>query len=278
MDLFQHQRAISRFIRLTIMASMVCLLFCASAIFTFAAADVDPHKPWSVNGIVMSESGEPIADAAIIAHAGVGSLHMTGRTTSDKDGKFEMSFGPGVWTKNQEGVQAATISVRNHGWFETNLYRQGDLLAAHKLPGGEIGWGKKTADDVFLPGQPKTLKFILKPAASISGTLSDYNSKPISGIRVGITGDELPPSSSVFAEVKTNEKGEFQFSSLPTTFQLKIYFESEQNWRDWPSYTVLLREPKDFKVSITRTGGRFEFKSQPPMELLGETTREKTKL
>ena len=163
---------------------------------------------------------------------------MTGRTTSDQDGKFAMNFGPGIWMKNQEGVQAATISVHKDGWFETNLYRQGDLLAAHKWPDGEIGWGKKNADDVFLPGKPKTLKFTLKPAASIFGTLSDVDGKPIAGIRVGITGDQLRPSTSVFAEVKTNENGEFKFTDLPTTIKLNIYFETKKNWREWPSFSV----------------------------------------
>ena len=264
------------------MNAIFCLprigLLLTLVIFSPHAADsaftTEPQKPWTVNGIVVTESGEPIPDASIIAHAGMGSLHMTGRTTSDQDGKFEMNFGPGIWTKNQEGVQAATISVHKSGWFETNLYRQGDLLAAHKLPEGEIGWGKKTAADVFLPGKPKTLKFTLKPAASISGTLSDANGKPIPGIRVGITGDELRPSTSIFAEVKTDEKGEFKFSDLPTTFKLKLYFETKKNWRDWPSYTVLLREPTHFKVTATRNTEAFEFKSEPPIEILGETTRE----
>ena len=249
-------------------------------LFSLHAAEstftTEPQKPWSVNGTVVTESGDPVSDAAIVAHAGIGSLHMTGRTTSDKDGKFELNFGPGIWTKNQEGVQAATISVHKDGWFETNLYRQGDLLAAHKLPDGEIGWGKKTAEDVVLPGKPKTLKFILKPAASISGTLSDADGKPISGIRVGITGDELRPSTSIFAEVKTDEKGGFKFSELPTTFKLKIYFETKKNWRDWPSYTVLLREPKHFNVTAIRSSENFEIKSEPPIEILGETTREKS--
>jgi hypothetical protein len=259
------------------MSAIFCLPLCALAVFTSVAAEVDPQKPWTVNGTVATESGEPIAEATIIAHAGVGSLHMTGRTISDKDGKFQMNFGPGVWSKKQEDVQAATISVHKDGWFETNLYRQGDLLAAHKLPDGEIGWGKKTAEDVFLPGKPKTLKFTLKPAASISGILADTDGKPLSGIRVGVTGEELRPSTSVFAEVKTDEKGQFKFSDLPTTFKLKIYFETKKNWRDWPSYTVLLREPKHFQLTATRARDNFELKSEPPMEILSETTREKKK-
>ena len=265
------------------MNAIFCLprigLVLTQVIFSAHAAEsaftTDPKKPWTVNGIVVTESGEPIPDASIIAHAGMGSLHMTGRTTSDSAGKFEMSFGPGVWSKTLDLVQAATISVHKDGWFETNLYRQGDLLAAHKLPEGEIGWGKKTADDVFLPGKPKTLKFTLKPAASISGTLSEPDGKPISGIRVGITGDDLRPSTSVFSEEKTDERGEFKFTELPTTFKVKIYFESKKNWREWPSYTVLLREPKHFRVTAIRNRDHFEFKSEPPMEILGETTREK---
>jgi hypothetical protein len=265
------------------MKALFCLhgfvLIVLQYLLSASAADssVDPKKPWSVNGIVVTESGDPIADATITAHAGIGSLHMTGRATSDKEGKFEMSFGPGVWSESLDLVQAATISVHKHGWFETNLYRQGDLLAAHKLPTGEIGWGKKSAEDVFLPGKPKTLKFTLKPAASISGTLSDLDGKPIKGIRLGVTGSELHPSTSVFAEIKTNENGEFKFDSLPTTFELKIYFETGKNGRDWPSYTLLLREPKHFRITAIRSRDSFTLQSDPPMEILRQTTREESK-
>lgn len=235
--------------------------------------EIDQRQPWTVNGIVVTESGAPLPDAEIIAHTGIGSLKVGGRTKSKADGTFEMRFGPGFYFKNQEGVQAATISVRKEGWFETNLYRQGDLLAAFKKPAGEIGWGEKTIEDVFLPGQPKTLQFVMKPAAQISGVLTDSNGTSLPNKRVGITGEVLPPSSSVFAETKANEKGEFHFKDLSTTHELKLYVESGKNWREWPGVTVKLGQPKQFKVTFKMEPETLNFSSEPPLQILKENVR-----
>jgi hypothetical protein len=253
-----------------------CLLLFSATLNSSISAEpqkpTDLKKPWVVNGVVVQESGEPLAEVDVIAHTGIGSLFMTGRTKTQPDGTFELRFAPGVHFQDQEGVQAATISVRKEGWFETNLYRQGDLLAAFKLPRGEIGWGDKTAKDVFLPGEPKTLKFTMRPAANLSGVLKDPHGTPIRNQRVGITGDQLPPSSGVFAEVKTNEQGEFEFKNLPTTYKLKLYVEAEKNWRTSPNVTVRLGEPHTFKVALTPKGETIELSSEPPLNILERNT------
>ena len=244
---------------------------------TFAAesADSNNRNPWIVKGTVVNESDAPLSDVDVYAHTGIGSLKVAGHTKSKHDGTFEFHFGPGYYSKDQEGVQAATISPHKEGWFETNLHRQGDLVAAYKLPKGEIGWGKKTAADVFLPNEPKTLKFTMARAASVSGVLVDASGKPLANKRVGVTGDELPPSSSVFAEVKTNDNGEFQFKNLPTTYALKIYAEAGKNWREWPAVTVKLGKPEHFKSRLEKRGDQFIFSSEPAVELLDQnSTRE----
>ena len=239
------------------------------------AADSAPRNPWIATGTVVDESGTPLSDVDIYAHTGMGSLKVGGRTKTKSDGTFEFRFGPGYYSTNQEGVQAATISPHKEGWFETNLHRQGDLVAAYNLPKGEIGWGKKTAADVFLPNEPKTLKFTMARAATVSGLLLDPSGKPLASKRVGVTGDELPPSSSVFAEVKTNEDGAFEFKNLPTTYALKIYAESGKNWREWPSVTVKLDEPKAYKVRLGLAGANVSFSSEPPLEILERNTKRK---
>lgn len=262
--------------------SLFILLVTAFANFslqTFAAepADNDARKPWIVKGTVVDESGAPLPEVDIYAHTGMGSLKIGGHTKSKQDGTFEFRFGPGYYSKDQEGVQAATISPRKEGWFETNLHRQGDLVAAYKLPKGEIGWGKKNAADVFLPNEPKTLKFTMARAASVSGVLLDASAKPLANKRVGVTGDELPPSSSVFAEVITSDNGEFEFKNLPTTYALKIYAESGQNWREWPSVTVKLGKPEHFKTRLEQRGERYILSSEPAVEVLDQNSTRETK-
>jgi len=239
-----------------------------------SAEPPDPRKPWLVKGVVIRDSGEPMEGVEIYAHTGIGTLRVSGKTMTKADGTFDLWFAPGIWTKDQEGVQAATISPYKKGWFEKNLHRQGDLLAAHKLPAdGQIGWGNKTADDVFLPGEPKTLKFVMRPAARISGILVDDLGHPLADKRVGVTGPELRPSSSVFAEMKTNEKGEFAFDDLPTGYILQIYAESGSNWRKYPNLTVELTDPGQHNLRVSLEQENLNLSSTPPLELLGRNTK-----
>jgi hypothetical protein len=59
-------------------------------------AELDRHWPWSVRGQVTDVNGQPIEGAEVRAHTGVGTLHNTGRTTTDKDGRYMLRFGPGM--------------------------------------------------------------------------------------------------------------------------------------------------------------------------------------
>ena len=98
---------------------------------SFAAENLkDPQKPWLVTGMVVQESGEPLQGVDVFAHTGIGSLRGGGQTETKKDGTFELWFGPGFHSQDPVKLQAATISPRKEGWFEANLHRQGDLLAA----------------------------------------------------------------------------------------------------------------------------------------------------
>jgi hypothetical protein len=248
-------------------------LRCSLAVLTLAVAysanTEITGKPWIARGTVFTESGDPLPDIEVVAHTGIGTLLVSGRTTTGPDGTFELRFGPGMLLRQQDGIQAATISVHKEGWFETNLYRQGDLLAAHQPPKAEVGWGTKRAEEIFLPEQVKMLTFTMKPAASLSGVLLTKSGDPRKGRRVGITGDHLPPSSSVFSETKTDEHGKFQFRNLPTTFQLKLYAEAQNiNWRDWPALLVQLPEPKRYDLQLKQSSEGLSLSSQQNLRIL----------
>lgn len=198
-----------------------------------------PRLPWKAIGRVTDAQGDPIQGATIRAHCGMGTLRQSGSATSGPDGQYELRFGPGMWSNNPKLVQAATISVQLDGHFERNLHRQGDLIAAFEKPDGEVGWGKQIGD-LFLPGQAKTIDFVMVPSTSLRGAII-HNGKPASGYRVSMTGDDLPPSSSVIANGKTNEKGEFEFKDLPTgyKFQFKVEPpEAKSPWLAWASAPI----------------------------------------
>jgi hypothetical protein len=239
------------------------VLLSLGMVLASAAADSPAPKPWLARGKVTDVNGKPVAGAEIIAHCGVGTLLPTGKAISGPDGTYELRFGPGVLfgklMGKSGGVQAATISVRKPGFFETNLYRQGDLLAAYELPEGEIGWGKKRPEDIFLPDQPKTLNFVLAPAGSLKGQAVDQAGKPLVDKRIGLSGDKLPPSSSVLQEKKTDAEGKFDFSDVPTGYSFKLYVDDGRpNWREWPSTWIKLDEPVSRQVTVRVRDNRLE--------------------
>lgn len=207
------------------------------------------QKPWSVRGRVTDGNGKPIQGVTVHASTGIGSLRTTGKADTDTDGKYEFSFGPGISMANNDvQLQAATIAVHKAGFFEKNLSRQGDLVAALKLPEGEIGWGGKTKDDVILPGKPRELDFVMLPAAKVAGTLIDQDKKPLAGYGVSLTGPDLPPSSSVVAQTKTDEQGRFAIADIPTGFVYQFLIEPakrEPPWNAWASGLFLFKVPAD---------------------------------
>jgi hypothetical protein len=236
----------------------------------------DSRSPWVALGRVTDVEGKPLPGVEVRAHCGMGSLRMTGNTTTDADGRYELRFGPGIFMpkENKVQLQAATISVHRPGYFEKNLHRQGDRLAAYTLEGVEFPvWGKKDKDAVFLPGEPKEINFVMLPAAKASGTLVDEDGKPLTGYRMSLTGDELPPSSSALASGgKTDENGRFEFRDIPTGYRFQILIEppkAEPPWLAWASVPLEFRDPaKGDLAAMHRRGeliaNRFEIQLAGP--------------
>jgi hypothetical protein len=181
-------------------------------------------RPFSVKGRVTDPLGNGIAGVTITAHCGMGTLFPTGETNTDAEGRYVLRFREGMKGFDESSgqwrvaVQAATISPRKAGWFETNLYRGGDLLMADKLPAPNenVGW-KLDPAKVVLPDRPYELNFVMQPAARIVGQLSDELERPMARTKIWIDG-ELPPSSSVLAETETDAAGRFRFEDVPTGY------------------------------------------------------------
>lgn len=213
--------------------------------------------PWSAKGRVTDIQGQPVSGAVIYAHCGIGSLHPTGKAVSDTNGLYTLRFGPGVLSSSRGLVQAATISVHLDGWFETNLHRQGDMIAALELPTEPIHWAGKTTNDLFLPGLEKPLEFVLAPAALVKGTLTGEDGRPLGNRRVGITGTNLPPSSSVLAETRTRQDGQFEFKNVPTGYHFRLYAEDPKvSWREWPFKTIRLGAAEEYEYRLKFRDGR----------------------
>lgn len=196
------------------------------------------QKPWRATGTVLGPDGKPLAGVTVRAHSGMGTLFLTGETQSDVHGKYVLDFGPGIWSSNRQAVQAATISVSHPGYFERNLHRQGDLLASWEKPEGDLECGGRTVDELFLPNRPRQVDFQMMPSTEFHGRIVDEQGNPLEGLRVALTGPELPPSSSVAASTHTDKGGRFKFSDLPTGYRFQLLVEpatGKSPWLAWAS-------------------------------------------
>ena len=190
------------------------------------AKPLSGEKLFSLNGRVTDNVGRPMAGVEVRANCGMGSLRPTGHTLTDEQGQYVLEFGPGMHMLNETtntrgaGFQVATIHASKPGYYERALCRHGNLAMADSETDVRQDW-KKDFVGLVLPNQPRTLNFVMEPAASIHGLLIDLEGRPLKDQRLWITGDRLYPSTSALASVTTDEQGRFTVNDVPLTkFQL----------------------------------------------------------
>lgn len=219
---------------------MLPLACCIANAADSPKASKDSEKPgWSVKGRVVDGDGNAMPDVTVSVHTGIGTLSGGGKGTTDKDGKFEVAFGTGVRMANDDvQMQYATVYAHKRGFFEKNLCRHGGLAMALRIPDDFKGWGGLKKEDIILPGEPRELNFQLLPATSCRGTVVDENGKPMSGYKVSLKGEDMPPSSSVAASARADEQGKFHLESIPTGFEYQILVRPANPappWNAWAS-------------------------------------------
>jgi hypothetical protein len=208
------------------------------------------NLPWHAFGRVTDGNGRPVAGVEVRANCGFGTLPCTGIATSGEDGRYELDFGPGMFTTDKGPfVQAAIIHARKNGYFEQSLNRQGDCIATDGPPEKEQlnCWNGKNRP-LFLPHQPLELNFVMQPAAHVAGELVDEKGNPIVGYSVWLTGPELPPAQSVLSDATTDKHGAFRLEEIPTTIRFQFgvrKIHPKPPWDDSWASAALLFEPSD---------------------------------
>ncbi len=236
---------------------------------TAKAKEKNPDKPtsiaggyenaWSAEGRVTDADGKPLADVEISVHAGHGTLRRTGFTKSGADGRYEVKFSRGMLgTVDSPNLQVAQITAHLPGHVEVNLSRHGNgAMALRDVPEEDLqGWGIKKAIGLALPDKPRKVDFVMVPAVRIEGRLvgtgafsglkpdaarkmnpilprgpyMPYDKTPLAGWRVRITGDRLPPGSSIWDSATTDKDGRFVFENVPAGFEW--HFETDTNIPD----------------------------------------------
>jgi len=209
-----------------------------------------PRGPWRAFGRVTDQNGRPLAGVEVWAHCGHGTLRRTGVATSAADGRYELTFGPGILLVRNDGIpiQAATISAHRPGYFEENLNRQGGCLAAEGLPSEkEIKAWDGRKDRVFVPDRPIELNFVMRPAGRVTGKLIDEQRQPLVGYSVALNGPDLSPSSSVMCAAETDQQGRFSLENIPTTYRFQFEVRKanpKPPWNDsWASAALRFEQP-----------------------------------
>lgn len=211
-----------------------------------AVPAADPQKPWSVHGQVLGADGQPIRGVTVTAHTGMHTLKQSGATETDEEGRYTLTFGPGVLTANDEyQTQWANITVQHSGMFERSLNRQGKLVAALKLPEEKRRLGRPESDFI-LPGESRQIDFVLQTAAKVSGTLIGEDEKPVPNFDVALTGEQLTPPLSIATAARTDERGRFTLANVPPGYKFQFQISSaDRN----ASQNAWVSGPFEFKVS-----------------------------
>ena len=233
--------------RLSLAHGLACF-FCFS--FAVDAQEPKPVPPWKALGKVTDPAGRPLVGVQVWASTGRGTLRRTGTATSGEDGHYELSFGPGIFFEKKEatGLLAAIIGAHLPGFFEENLNRQGAYTAADGEPTGEqLQLWKTGRDRIFLPGQPKELNFIMRPAGRVAGKLIDEAGNPLTGYSVSLTGPDLAPASSVWVSAIADAQGRFVLEDIPTTYRFQFTVrkaDPQPPWDDsWASAGLRFEKP-----------------------------------
>jgi beta-lactamase regulating signal transducer with metallopeptidase domain len=173
-----------------------------------------PTGRYCVTGKIVDESGKPLEGVAVRVARGMGTLFSTDPVLTDAQGRYAIHFGPGMFSSEGPNLQAASVYASKPGYAEVNLCRGGNLGMAEYRPKdqSEKDWGFV---GIVYPDHLYELDFRMEPASNIDVTVVDRDGKPLAGYAVDLDGDVLPPSSSVFASSKTDDRGRVRFTDVP---------------------------------------------------------------
>lgn len=173
-----------------------------------------PAGRYSITGKIVDQKGMPLKGVSVHVARGVGTLFSTEPVLTDAAGRYEIHFGPAMHSSSGPNLQAATVFASKNGYAEANLCRGGNLgMAEYRQKGSsDKDWGFV---GIVYRDNPYQLDFKMEPASTITIDLVDSTGQPLVNYSIDLDGDLLPPSSSVLASSKTNDRGRVIFSEVP---------------------------------------------------------------
>jgi hypothetical protein len=219
----------------------------------YAAQAPTTQSSFVVVGTVRDADGKPMEAVEVRANCGMGTLKLTGKASSGPDGKYNLTFGPGVLMGESGGwgvgTQFATISPHRDGVFEKNLGRQGNLMMTDET--SPHPWGNPAG--IVHVNQPYQLDFVMLPAATVDGQLVSESGPPLANQLLYLTGKELPPSCSVLEDVQSDSDGRFRLTCVPTdkVFRFLTPTSAPSQRTDLASSEIRFDKPTTYGIKLT---------------------------
>ena len=198
---------------------------------------------------------------SVRAATGIATLVGGGSGTTDENGRFDFRFSRGIFYSGENAeqhsqTQVAVFFAFREGFVEQNLCRHDGMASLLPLEENELKRFGKSNDQMTLPDRPRALRFVMVPAARVSGQLVDEAGQPLKDYSVSLTGENLPPASSVLAQVYCDEQGRFEMGEIPSNVAFHFRVRKPRKelgspWLDsWASPPMTFLDPKAHALAI----------------------------
>ena len=190
--------------------AMGALLLCVGLVA--AEKETSARHAWIAFGRVADAAGKGMSGVVVGASTGVATLRPAGKTTTDEEGNYRLSFVSGLMLPLLP--QSAIVSPRKAGHYERDLHQHGFLKISDKLP---VDAHRKDSAQpkTVLPRLPVRLDFVMLPAATVTVRVEDRHGRPVRNQKVLVKGKKLPPGASVVRTFTTGREGVFVFEGVP---------------------------------------------------------------
>jgi hypothetical protein len=191
----------------------------------------------------------------VTASTGYGTLRLIGETKTDRDGRFRLVFGPGIRGAGRAVVgQVAVVHARKPGWHAWTYGWRAQFFLSEQLAAGAkppVRADLPPGYTVLVPGQPVPLEFRMQPAAALKVKLLDGAGKPLAGMRIWLTGKDLPPGASVITSGSTDEAGGFVAADVPRSPYRLVIEDPADGRGELELGSVHFRDAAEYEVLAT---------------------------
>ncbi len=220
-------------------------------------AETCKRWPWVVTGRVTDAEGNPMEGVTVYVNRN--RMHQS-EVRTDKDGRYTIRFTKSGYMYDKErerwlaSRETVVVSPLEPGMAERGLYEQGEVIVAGEIPSWYARQGRDPKE-ILLPDQPRQIDFVMVPAVTLEGQLSDASGSPIVETHVSLEGERLPPQDHELGGSRTDAEGRFEIDAVPTSipcwFTTRVVVEGR--WRDLETAPITFTTPGRYQVKLTQS-------------------------